>query len=96
MLLRLYVAASGKPELRIPVIYQEDVLFIDNGEVRNEMLWGRGRFCTAEQFGARIDPTERFCVVVAFDFIKRLNEFKLRKDLIAHVRLTYHYQVNDR
>ena len=64
VLARLDVAPGRQPKLRVPVVHQEDMPGIDDGEIRHQVLGRRCGLRKAEQSGARVDPRQRIGTVV--------------------------------
>jgi hypothetical protein len=86
MLVGLDMTARRQPQLCVPVIHQQNMITIDNGEVRHEVLRrGRG-FCYTEKLGARINPGECVRQMFTLQSIEGYDCRKLGAYNFSHVR----------
>lgn len=79
-----YVPTGRQPQLSVDVIYKQDVLTINEGEVGDQMLGRNGRFFQATYLGPRFDPRKDVFFRLPLQRVQRFDLFDLFQNLFAH------------
>lgn len=85
MLARFDMPSSGQPQLSVLVIHEQQMIVIDQYEVRNEMLRRCCGFLNPAQPHAGIDPSQNVCTVRVLERVERFYRFHLLADGATHV-----------